>query len=151
MNPSVDLTTDPLAALQRSVYETLSEALDVAVYDYVPESAGLPGKPTKPYVTISSGWALSVDTNNCIRWDIGLSLSVWSRYRGFLEANTIAGQVVAALHYRRLDVVGFGAVSIWVDRRDSLRDTDPEIRRVSLTCGALMEPERTQPEPEEEP
>lgn len=138
-----DLTVSPVAALQRAVFDALSGQIAAPVYDYVPESATPPpGIATAPYVALGTGWLTADDGNTCLRWMVGFQVSIWSRYRGSLEANTLAGQVTAVLHHADLEVAGFGTVHTWLESAQTLRDSDPEWRHVPMTLRALMEPER---------
>lgn len=134
---------EPLAPLQRAIYAALAATTEMpAVYDYVPESAAQPGTDgiVAPYVSLGAGWTTAQDPHGSVAFDVGVQLDVWSRYRGMSEANEITDLVYGALHHHDLAVDGFGTVHLWIEGRQTMRDPDPSIRHVALTCRAVMAP-----------
>ena len=124
VRPVGDLTT---AIFQRL---TADPDLGAAVYDFVDES----GAASWPYITIGEGIETPANRHDSIGRETTLYLHVWSRYRGFAEADAVAKRVNALLDHRpaELSVEGQRVVSIRFEFSQNLRDPDPRIRHVAI-------------------
>jgi len=112
--------TDPVEATQTALYQTLSAALSVSVYDRVPKGAA------KPYVVIERSDA-SPDDPVASRRDIRFFyLSIWSEYPGQKEIIGIQAQIDAALHNARPAMTSGRWVNSKVIRKSTQRDIDGE-------------------------
>lgn len=122
----------PMADIQTALYQHLTAEesdLGAAVYDYVPEG----GAASWPYITVGEATETPANAHTFIGRDTTVNLHVWSRYRGFAEANAVAHQVVALLDHRPQELdVGEGqyVTSIRFEFGQTLRDEDPEVRHV---------------------
>lgn len=125
----------PMVDIQTALYQRLTAegaALGAAVYDYVPEGDAA----SWPYVTIGEAIETPVNAHDFIGRDTTIYLNVWSRYRGFTEANQVANRLTAILDHRP-DALDLGAgqyvTAIRFEFSQTLRDgEDPRIRRVSI-------------------
>lgn len=124
----------PMADIQTALYQRLTApgvGLGAVVYDYVPEGEAA----SWPYVTIGEAIETPANAHDFIGRDTTVNLHVWSRYRGFTEANTVANRITALLDHRpgELDVgPGQYVTSIRFEFSQTLRDTDPEVRHVAI-------------------
>ncbi|WP_313489176.1 DUF3168 domain-containing protein [Stutzerimonas nitrititolerans] len=110
---------DPGFALQKAIFQRLSDELSVPVYDAVPM-----GTPY-PYVTID---AERVTNTSPIagrkREQRLIYLSVWSDYQGQAEVKRINGEIADALDERRLRLDDGRAVSVRMVSAESNREPD---------------------------
>lgn len=124
----------PMADIQSALYRRLTAPdadLGAAVYDYVPEGEAL----SWPYVTIGEAIETPANAHDFLGRDTTITVHVWSKYRGFAEANGVAAAVTALLDHRpgELDVGdGHYVTSVRSEFSQTLRDTDPAIRHVIL-------------------
>lgn len=81
----------PLIALQKAIYEALTQYQTTPVYDDVPSEAEL------PYITFGAFTAKSVSTKVNDISEISLQLHIWSEYEGKSEVNEIANDVITVL------------------------------------------------------
>ncbi|WP_239647188.1 DUF3168 domain-containing protein [Nocardiopsis salina] len=122
----------PMADIQSALYQRLTAEdadLGAAVYDYVPE----PTAASWPYVTIGEAIETPANAHTFIGRDTTVNLHVWSKYRGFAEANAVANRVTALLDHRPADLdVGDGqyVTSLRFEFGQTLRDENPDIRHV---------------------
>lgn len=131
---------DPSLPLQTAIYEALSvpgvlpAVVGGRIYDEVPQNAAT------PYVSIGDCQVLP-DKAECVDGYICHPIiDVWSTYKGFAEAKTIAAAVLALLDEQpeNLAVAGFNVVVLEIENYMPLRDPDGVTRRVSLTWRVLL-------------
>lgn len=130
-------TTRPMAGIQTAIFERLAadDELGAAVFDHVPEGA--------PYPYVVIGEAIETPNN----WhgghgrDTTVNLHVWSRQRGFSEANRIADRITQLLDHQPMTVPGHAVISVRHEFSQTLRDTDPEIRHVPIRFRITTEQE----------
>lgn len=98
--------SDPGEALQRAIYAQLCADADVStfvagrVFDLPPQG----GVPVFPYIAFGAFQVLD-DGAGCIDGaEVFVTLDVWSRAQGTVEAKRIGGAVKAALHEADLDL-----------------------------------------------
>ncbi|QVQ55060.1 DUF3168 domain-containing protein [Spiractinospora alimapuensis] len=121
-----------MADIQAALYQRLTAedaALGAAVYDYVPEKDAA----SWPYVTLGEAIETPANSHSFIGRDTTITVHVWSRYRGFAEANAVANRVTALLDHRPAELdVGDGqyVTSLRFEFGQTLRDEDPEVRHV---------------------
>lgn len=124
----------PMVDIQTALYQRLTAEgadLGAAVYDYVPEG----DQASWPYVTIGEGIETPANSHSFIGRDTTVYLHVWSKYRGFAEANMVADQMNALLDHQpgELDMgPGQYVTSIRFEFSQMLRDTDPTVRHVAI-------------------
>jgi hypothetical protein len=120
--------TAALGACQTAVYGRLHGDATLAamapVYDEVPEGTAY------PYVAISGLDATPDNTLGELGSSVVITLNVWSRYRGYAEAQRIAARIDALLDHQPLSVTGYRDVSVLQQALRAVRDPAPEIRRV---------------------
>lgn len=110
---------DPSVALQVALYQLLTSALTVPVYDSVPENTPY------PYVVIDSEIASNASPlSGKKREDRLLYLSVWSDYQGQSEVKRINAEIAQALDGSKLPLSTGRAVAIRVLRTSSNREPD---------------------------
>lgn len=128
---TVSVNASPLRPLQAAVWQRLSAALGVPVYDgRAPE--GHP-EESAPYVVIGEAVSTRSDTHQTFGHDTVASVHVWSRMREFSEANQIASDAVAALDRQALDLgEGWHTVGVWHEHTQPAPDPDPDVRHVVL-------------------
>ncbi len=124
------IRVDPADALQAGLYELLSQDTDLAaladVYDYVPEDTPM------PYVVIGEMTSADDSAHGSPGKQTQATVHTWTRSRGFQQANTIGGQIVALLAGQQADLdVLVDDHTVWAIRHElgqTLRDPDPEVR-----------------------
>lgn len=109
-------------ALQSAVYQRLSDALSVPVYDDVPANAEF------PYVVLGEDTHIPWDTDDSTGAESTITLHIWSRERGKREAKQIQGEIYAALNRYDLPVSGFHTVTMEFDYSDVILDADGRTR-----------------------
>lgn len=117
----------PAAGIQRALYERLNGSLPCPVYDYVDETAA------HPYVTIGEISTESADnTHDGLGRDTTIYLHVWSKERGWSQANGIADAATTLVDHQPLTVPGHHTVSVRFEFGQNITDQDPAIRHVVL-------------------
>ena len=126
--------SDPGLALQKALYDKLTETLNVPVFDSVP--AGTP----YPYVTLDYE---TVDNTSPIfgkkRENRLFYLSVWSEYKGQAEVKRINSEIAAALDEIPLPLSTGTAVSVRVVRTESNREPDGVTYMGSVTLRIITQ------------
>jgi len=90
--------------IQKAVYTALVAALDVPVFDNVPQNSPY------PYVVVGDDTAVPWDTDDSLGTEATVTVHAWSQYRGRAEAKELLEQIYAALH--RQDIAVENAVTI---------------------------------------
>lgn len=108
----------PLLALQKALYDRLSQSLDCPVYDAVPQVAQM------PYVTIGEDTAIDWSTKLESGQEVTHTLHIWSDYDGAMEAKQIADKVIQAITSQALELHGFYLVIAMLDMTEVIRDPD---------------------------
>jgi hypothetical protein len=133
---------DPSLPLQTAIFQALTAAgvlPDVVagrVYDEAPQNA------LTPYVSLGDCQVLP-DKSGCIDGSICYPIiDVWSTYKGYSEAKTIAAAILAKLDDQpeNLSLAGFSVTVFEIHNYMPLRDPDGVSRRVSMTFRALVQP-----------
>jgi hypothetical protein len=129
-----------LGTIQAAVYAVLGgdaelTGLVTGVYDTVPEGTAM------PYVVLGEATEIPDNRLDGLGRQTTQTLHVWSRYRGFAEANRIAGRLVALLDHQPLPVVGVHHVMTLFEFSQTLRDPDPQIRHVPVRFRIYTEQE----------
>ena len=126
--------SDPAPALQAALYQRLSAALTVPVYDAVP-----PETPY-PYVTLDREFSDNVSPITGRKRDNRLFyLSVWSDYQGQAEVKRINAEIAAALDEVKLPLSTGNAVSVRVMRTETSRESDGVTYMGSVTLRIITQ------------
>lgn len=134
--------SDPSEALQRAIFAQLSTDAAVCafvagrVFDLPPQG----DTPDFPYIAFGSFQVLD-DGAGCIDGaEVFVTLDVWSRAQGTIEAKRIGAAVAAALHEADLDLGGEHRL-VEILHRSTNVFTDPDGRTAHgvLTFRALTE------------
>lgn len=133
---------DPSLPLQTAIFAALTAngALPVSVGGRVYDEA--PQNSVTPYVSLGDCQVLP-DKAGCIDGaECFPIIDVWSTYKGYAEAKTIAAAVLAKLDDKpeNLTVSGFNVIVFELNTYQPLRDPDGITRRVSITFRALLSP-----------
>jgi hypothetical protein len=137
------VSTDPGHALQLAIVPRLkAQVADIAsrVYDTVATNIAGEVTATFPYLQIGDDQVLPDDAECVDGSEIYVSVHVWSRAVGWLEAKKIAGQVRDALHLASLTITGHNLIEIRFRDARLLRDPDGKTRHIAMTFRALTEP-----------
>jgi hypothetical protein len=110
---------EPSVAIHRALIAALDDAVECQVWDAVPPDAPY------PYVTLDSIDTANNDLLGSRRMDTRFAyLNIWSTKPGQAEVLRIMGQI-DSLHETKLEIQGLAyVVSVRVDRRRTMRDTD---------------------------
>ena len=120
--------TDFASEIQKKIFETLNNGLAYPVYDDVPF---LPeGMPTEnfPYVVIGDDTLIPWDNDTNIGVDATLTLHVWSRYKGRVEAKNIQGEIYTLLNRSSLTIAGFTVVDLLFEFSETFVENDGQTR-----------------------
>lgn len=110
---------DPGFALQKAIFQRLTDELSVPVYDAVPMDTPY------PYVTIDAERVINTSPIAGRKREQRLIyLSVWSDYQGQAEVKRINGEIADALDERRLRLDDGRAVSVRMVSAESNREPD---------------------------
>lgn len=126
--------SDPGLALQKALFEKLSETLSAPVFDAVPAGTSY------PYVTLD----YEVSTNSTPvsgkkRENRLFYLSVWSSYQGQAEVKRINGEISAALDEVALQLSTGTAVSVRVVRTETNREPDGKTYMGAVTLRIITQ------------
>jgi hypothetical protein len=108
----------PLLALQKALYDRLSQTLSCSVYDAVPQGAAM------PYVTIGEDTAIDWSTKLENGQEVTHTLHIWSGYDGAMEVKQITDTVIQAVTSQPLVLEGFYMVVATLDMTEVIRDPD---------------------------
>lgn len=126
--------SDPSLALQAALYQRLTEALTVPVFDSVP--AGTP----YPYVTLDYEVSDNDSPISGRKRDNRLFyLSVWSDYLGQAEVKRINSSIAEALDEQPLAISTGHVVSIRVIRAETNREPDGKTFMGSVTLRIITQ------------
>ena len=120
-----------LGPMQAALYATLTGdpgfmALVKAVYDDVPEGGAF------PYVTFGEGTENSWDTFGGTGSDATITMHVWSRYKGYKEAQRINDAMIGLLDNQTgILLEGYGLVLLNFENSVQLRDPDGITRHIA--------------------
>lgn len=119
-----------LALLQA---DTELTALVQGVFDWVEEGQAY------PYVVLGESVETPDNTHDSHGSSTVITLHVWSRYRGFHQARTIASRLRALLEHRPLTITGHGHVATYFVSQQTLTDPEPpgDIRHVPISFRVL--------------
>ncbi|MCZ4605376.1 DUF3168 domain-containing protein [Streptomyces sp. Lzd4kr] len=110
-------------------------ALIRGVFDWV--------KDDQPYPYIAIGEAVETpdNTHDSHGSNTVITLHVWSKYRGYAQALTIAARVRALLEHRPLTVAGHRHVATYYQSLQTITDPEPpgDIRHVPISFRVLTE------------
>lgn len=136
------MSTTCQPALQEAIYARLTAdaplmALISGVFDEVTTGVRM------PYVVLADVHEQSSEAHDRSGIDASMVIDVWSVYRGYLEAATIASNVNRLLHRPTtpLAVTGFTHVSIANETHQFMRDPDPDLRRCTTRYRIWLESE----------
>lgn len=127
----------PAAGIQRALYDRLNGTISCPVYDYVDEAAA------HPYVTIGEISTESADnTHDGLGRETTIYVHVWSKERGWTQANDIADEVTTLVDHQPLDIDGHHTVSVRFEFGQNITDQNPQIRHVVLRFRITTEQEQ---------
>lgn len=126
MTASSVLSPLQAAILTRLTSDSAFMAAAKSVFDDVPEAQGF------PYVTFGEGTenAWNTFTNNGS--DTTITMHIWSRYKGFKEAQTINALMIGLLDGdTALSIAGYATVLLNWESSQQLRDPDGITRHIA--------------------
>lgn len=131
------------APIQAAAYERMSvdEALltlaSGGVYDEVPEIV------VYPYVVLGEAIEMPDNSHSNFGAKTDVAFHIWSDYRGYLEANTIAGRLVELFDHVPLTIVGHRVVAVRFKQNTPMRDPNPSLRHVIVRFQVVTEQEES--------
>lgn len=136
---SMPVSDSAVLPVQQAVLTTLTAdstlmALIRGVYDWVEDQA-------YPYIVIGEAVETPDNTHDSHGSNTVLTLHVWSKYRGYAQALTIAARVRALLEHRPLTVVGHRHVATYYVSQQTITDPEPpgDIRHVPISFRVLTQ------------
>lgn len=110
-------------------------ALAEGVFDWVDEGQAY------PYVVIGDSVETPDNTHDSHGSITVITLHVWSKYRGYAQALTIAARLRALLEHRPLTIAGHRHVATYFVSQQTLTDPEPpgDIRHVPVSFRVLTE------------
>lgn len=124
---TTDAVLDALLARQRDATGAVTSG--PAVYDHVPQPPDGGNDAWFPYVTIGDNDSNEWDTDTETGLDTTVTVHVWSRQRGRMEAREIQGAIYSALHRNdSLTVLGQETVLCQQEFAQVLVDPDGKTR-----------------------
>lgn len=125
-------------AIQQAVYELLSSDSDLSakvsgVFDAHPD-------PQKfPYITLADGYSNQYTAFEHMGEEVFFNVHIWSRYKGFKEAQEISADVNRLLAHQHIAVDEYGEVASFFDSSETLRDIDGLTRHLILRYRFLIQ------------
>lgn len=115
--------------------DTELTALVQAVVDWVEEGQAF------PYIKIGESVETADNTHDSHGSNTVITLHVWSQYRGYAQALTIASRLRALLEHRPLTITGHRHVATYFVSQQTLTDPEPpgDIRHVPISFRVLTE------------
>jgi len=110
-------------------------ALIGGVFDWVPEDQPY------PYIVIGEAIETPDNSHDSHGSNLVITLHVWSKYRGYAQALTIAARVRALLEHRPLTVAGHRHVATYYVSQQTITDPEPpgDIRHVPISFRVLTQ------------
>lgn len=111
--------------VQQAIYNTLSNGLNVPVYDDVPQELTATDSGF-PFVTIGDDTFNEGSTDTEGGFFATLTLHIWSRYAGFLETKQIQADIYALLNRQSISLQNndYGIAGITFDSSNTVLDPD---------------------------
>jgi len=125
---------DPSLALQLALFERLSAALSVPVYDAVPDNTPYP-YVTLDYEDVTNSTPVSGRQRDTRLW----YLSVWSDYAGQAQVKEINAAIRAALDLHQLKLSTGTADPVRVLRTEANREPDGRTYTGSVTLRIITQ------------
>ncbi|MCZ4604994.1 DUF3168 domain-containing protein [Streptomyces sp. Lzd4kr] len=124
---------DAVLALLQADAELM--ALVQGVFDWVEE------KQPYPYVVLGESVETPDNSHDSHGSNTVITLHVWSQYRGYHQARTIATRLRALLEHRPLTIVGHRHVATYFVSQQTLTDPEPpgDIRHIPISFRVLTE------------
>ncbi|MDT4863046.1 hypothetical protein FQZ97_977350 [compost metagenome] len=123
---------DPGFALQRAIYQRLTQEVSVPVYDAVPADTPY------PYITIDHETSKNETPIAGRKRHLRLIyLSVWSDHQGQAEVKRLLGEIDTALNERPLPLADGRAVSVRVTESGTHREPDGRTYMGSATVRVI--------------
>ncbi|WP_223188601.1 DUF3168 domain-containing protein [Streptomyces sp. TRM68416] len=124
---------DAVLALLRADVELMS--LVPVVADWVEE------KDTFPYIETGDAVETPDNSHDSHGSNTVITLHVWSQYRGFHQARTIANRLRALLEHRPLSIAGHRHVATYFVSQQTLTDPEPpgDIRHIPVSFRVLTQ------------
>lgn len=104
--------------VQKAVYATLDTALNIPVYDDVPDNA------LAPYVVIGDDTFIEFDSDGSSGFEATVTVHSWSTYRGRAQVKTIMGDIYNALHRAEFNVQGYNLVGCDCEFSETFLESD---------------------------
>ena len=120
-------------ALQTAIFNALSAALSVTVYDDVPANAQM------PYVVIDNQFAQDASPLVEVRSEFFVYLTVWSKQAGQHQVLAVMADIFDALDRQKPTLTAGRVVDMRVIRRESGRDADDKTYMGMVTVRAIVE------------
>jgi hypothetical protein len=110
-------------------------ALIRGVFDWVEEGQAY------PYIVIGEAVETPDNSHDSHGSNTVITLHVWSQYRGYAQALTIASRVRALLEHRPLTVTGHRHVATYYVSQQTITDPEPpgDIRHVPISFRVLTQ------------
>ncbi|MFG2307668.1 DUF3168 domain-containing protein [Streptomyces sp. NPDC048566] len=123
------------AVLARLTGDEELMSLATGVVDWVEE-----GRPY-PYIVIGEAVETPDNSHDSHGSNTVITLHVWSKYRGYAQALTIAARLRALLEHRPLTIAGHRHVATYYVSQQTLTDPEPpgDIRHVPISFRVLTE------------
>ncbi|ELP61772.1 hypothetical protein STRTUCAR8_06456 [Streptomyces turgidiscabies Car8] len=137
---SMPVSNSAVLPLQVAVLALLEADAELAaliqgVFDWVDEGQ------TYPYVVIGEAIETPDNTHDSHGSNTVITLHVWSKYRGYAQALTIAARLRALLEHRHLTIAGHRHIATYYVSQQTITDPEPpgDIRHVPVSFRVLTQ------------
>lgn len=116
-----------ISAVQIGVFDRLDNwpgLSNIPIYDHVPQSITPESNNEFPFITIGEDSYTAPDTDTENWLEIELTVHIWSRFGGRIEAKQIQDEIRKALHRHKLDVDGANVVLCDMTSASCMRQDD---------------------------
>jgi hypothetical protein len=104
--------------IQAAIFSTLKTALNIPVYDNVPQ------KSSYPYVVIGDDTSIPYDTDNSVGSESTLTIHVWSQYRGKMQVKEILQEIYDTLNRADIAVADCHLVECFAEFQETFLESD---------------------------
>jgi hypothetical protein len=104
--------------IQKAIYNRLDAALNVPVYDDVPDNA------LAPYIVIGDDTMIEYDADQVLGFESTVTIHTWSTYRGRSEVKSLMGLIYDALHRAEFTIQGYNLIGCDCEYSETFLESD---------------------------
>jgi hypothetical protein len=104
--------------IQKAVFTILTGALDVPVFDHVPQDTKY------PYIVVGDDTSVPWDTDDSTGTESTVTIHAWSQYRGRAEVKDLLAQIYDALHRQDIAIEDVHVIESIAEFQQTIVESD---------------------------